>query len=104
MADGYRKFKANSAMLFGASVKKFCLLTSRLSLEALTKLAEEADQEAKVGGMAAGVVCVKVRRGRGQASPPLLVMTFDMFKRLRDQLTSGRRDDGISGNKSGSQE
>jgi hypothetical protein len=48
-----------------------CKLVRVLSLEALTKLAEVSD-----------VVCVKVRRGAGNPSPALVVMTFDNYRRL----------------------
>ena len=50
-----------------------CKLTKKLSLEALTKLAEESGVD---------VVCVKVRRGSGKTSPALVVMTFDNYRRL----------------------
>lgn len=55
----------------GVRVKGQCKLVKTLSLEALTKLAEEKDVD---------VVCVKVRRGRGCPSPGLVVMTFDKFQ------------------------
>jgi len=50
-----------------------CKLTKKLSLEALTKLAEESGVD---------IVCVKVRRGSGKPSPALVVMTFETYKRL----------------------
>jgi hypothetical protein len=50
-----------------------CKLVKTLSLEALTKLAEEPGVD---------VVCVKVRRGAGKPSPALVVMTFDNYQRL----------------------
>jgi hypothetical protein len=50
-----------------------CKLVKNLSLEALTKLAEEPGVD---------VVCVKVRRGTGNPSPALVVMTFDNYRRL----------------------
>lgn len=53
------------------TVKGQCKLVKRLSLEQLTRLAEAND-----------VVCVKVRRGAGRSSPPLVVMTFDQWRRL----------------------
>lgn len=48
-----------------------CKLVKRLSLEQLTQLAEKND-----------VVCVKVRRGSGVASPALVVLTFENWRRL----------------------
>ena len=50
-----------------------CKLVKTLSLEALTKLAEESGVD---------VVCVKVRRGSGKPSPALVVMTFENYRRL----------------------
>lgn len=50
-----------------------CKLVKSLSLETLTKLAEEPGVD---------VVCVKVRRGAGRPSPALVVMTFDNYRRL----------------------
>jgi len=55
----------------GQRVKGQCKLVKTLSLEGLTKLAEEPNVD---------VVCVKVRRGRGKPSPGLVVMTFDKFR------------------------
>jgi hypothetical protein len=54
-------------------VRGQCKLVKSLSLEALTKLAEEPGVD---------VVCVKVRRGTGKPSPALVVMTFENYKRL----------------------
>jgi len=50
-----------------------CKLVRVLSLEALTKLAEESGVD---------VVCVKVRRGSGKASPMLVVFTEENYRRL----------------------
>ena len=50
-----------------------CKLVRVLSLEALTKIAEEKDVD---------VVCVKVRRGSGKASPMLVVFTEENYRRL----------------------
>lgn len=52
-------------------VKGQCKLVKRMSLEVLTRLAEQND-----------VVCVKVRRGSGVPSPALVVMTFENWRRL----------------------
>ena len=58
-----------------------CKLVKSLSLEALTKLAEEMEEEAKKKGKI-GVVCTKVRRGSGKTSPTLVTMTEDCLKVL----------------------
>ena len=52
-----------------------CKLVKTLSLSALTYLAEEVD-----------IVCVKVRRGSGQPSEPLVVMTFAKFEKYRERM------------------
>lgn len=58
----------------------------KLSLEALTQLAEEMQVMGESLGKC-GSVCVKVRRGRGKKSPWLVVMTDDMFRKwFRDVL------------------
>ena len=60
----------------GLKIKGQCKLVKTLSLEALTKLAEETDVD---------VVCVKRRRGSGKKSSGLVVMTFENFQRLYGQ-------------------
>jgi hypothetical protein len=57
----------------GQRVHGQCKIVRTLSLEALTRLAEEPGVD---------VVCVKRRRGRGQSSPALVVFTFEAFTRL----------------------
>lgn len=67
-----------------------CKEVSKLSLSALTDLAEHVGQRASEWDELPftqdkiGVVCVKVRRGRGRPSQPLVVMTFEQFERLID--------------------
>jgi hypothetical protein len=56
-----------------------CKLVKVLSLEQLTSLAEEMQAEGSNKNKL-GVVCVKVRRGRGKPSPTLVVMTSTMFE------------------------
>lgn len=75
---GGARFWANSgersdleARINGVWVQGQCKLVKTLSLEALTKLAEEND-----------IVCVKVRRGRGRPSPALVVLTFETYALL----------------------
>jgi len=52
-----------------------------LSLEALTQLAEEMEREA-LPKFKAGVVVVKVRRGRGRHSPMLVVCTAAVWEAM----------------------
>jgi hypothetical protein len=77
-----KRFWANSGErldIEGEHIIGQCKLVKHLSLNALTKLAEEMTGQEKIG-----IVCVKVRRGCGQESAPLVVMTFDEFKRLQE--------------------
>ena len=100
MPDAWKIFEAESAALFGvhrawansghrldfprpdelddAPAIGQCKQVQRMSLEELTALAEEMEalglQSEKLG-----VVCIKVRRGKGKKSAPLVVMTFPMW-------------------------
>ena len=58
-----------------------CKLVKRLSLESLSQLAEEMEREA-LPQQKAGVVVVKVRRGRGRPSPLLVVCTEAVWRHL----------------------
>ena len=58
-----------------------CKLVKRLSLEALSRLAEEMEREA-LPRLKAGVVVVKVRRGRGRPYPLLVVCTEAVWRHL----------------------
>ena len=97
MADAaWKAFEREAAQLFGASRhwansgKRLdfesasyvgqCKLTKNLSLEQLTQLAEEVELAA--APTRAGVVVVKVRRGRGRPSPPLVVCTANVWRLL----------------------
>ncbi len=60
-----------------------CKLVKTLSLNALTALAEEEAATADGEKHTIGVVCVKVRRGSGQPSAPLVVMAFSQFEKLK---------------------
>jgi len=80
-----KRFWANSGerldfegAILGHAVRGQCKLVKTLSLEALTKLAEEKDVD---------VVCVKVRRGKGKYSPMLVVFTEENLQRLFDTIS-----------------
>lgn len=91
----WKKFEADSAAIFGGKrhwansgeredfetpwAVGQCKLVKALSLDALSKLAEEMEA-AGLTKKKLGVVCVKVRRGRGCQSAPLVVMTFRQFE------------------------
>jgi len=55
------------------AIRGQCKLVKRLSVEALTQLAEEPRVD---------VVCVKVRRGAGRRSAALVVFTVENYQRL----------------------
>jgi hypothetical protein len=65
-----------------------CKLVKVLSLEALTQLAEEMAREA-LPKQKAGVVVVKVRRGRGRPSPMLVVCTAPVWEALNGRAQAG---------------
>lgn len=65
-----------------------CKLVKTLSLEALTQLAEEMEREGRAANKL-GVVCVKIRRGRGTPSPMLVVVTAAQWR----AWVGGRRGD-----------
>lgn len=72
--EGYAKGPGTMLGLpYTNRVRGQCKLVKTMSLNALTKLAEEPGVD---------VVCVKVRRGAGKPSPALVVMTFENYKRL----------------------
>jgi hypothetical protein len=56
-------------------------LVKTCSLEALTQLAELVERQAALKAKA-GVVAIKVRRGRGKSSPLLMVVTAATWERL----------------------
>ena len=58
-----------------------CKLVKSLSLEALTKLAEEMERDGEAKKKI-GVVVTKVRRGSGKSSPTLITMTEMCLARL----------------------
>ena len=83
---GGARFWANSGerldfegTFLGQKIRGQCKNVQRLSLEALTKLAEEQNVD---------VVCVKVRRGRGKPSPMLIVFTESSLQRLLSGMIS----------------
>lgn len=80
---GGTRYPANSGHALdceGPGIVAQCKLVSRLSLEDLTQLAEVAAAQGSAKGKL-GVVAVKVRRGAGHPSPPLMVMTFEQWTR-----------------------
>lgn len=108
--EAWKQFEQESATLFhgkrfwansgeridfeGPLAKGQCKLVKSLSLEALTKLVEEVALDANQAHKS-GVVCVKVRRGKGKVSPPLVVMAFKDFNTyladyLDTQLTGAK--------------
>ncbi len=107
MAEQWKDFESYAAGLFGlhrcwansgerldfprpdelgsATALGQCKNTAKLSLNELTTLAEEMQAEGLTKQHhKLGVVCAKVRRGRGQKSSTLVVMTDDMWLWLVD--------------------
>lgn len=85
---GGARFWANAGGRFdfagtinGQSIKGQCKLVKALSLNELTKLAEEEGVD---------VVAVKVRRGSGRESAPLVVFTFAKYESLHRANVGGR--------------
>ncbi len=81
---GGKRYPANSGHeidVEGPLAVAQCKLVKRLSLEELSQLAETAASQGRPKGKL-GLVAVKVRRGKGVPSQGLVVMTFEMFKRI----------------------
>jgi len=62
-------------------------LVKTLSLNALTELAEEMEREA-LPKQKAGVVVVKVRRGKGRPSPILVVVTATVWEAINGKANA----------------
>ena len=95
--SAWKQFERDCAAFFGAGAKRYpantggradfegtavvgqCKLVKTMGLPELTRLAEEMANMAINGQI--GVVCVKLRRGRGRVSAPLIVMTFAQAER-----------------------
>lgn len=77
-----------------------CKLVKQMSLAELTALAEEVEREA-APKFKAGVVAVKLRRGRGRSSPMLLVVTEATWRRMNGGADDCAR--GMVGGESPSQ-
>ena len=87
---GGRRFFANSGAALdveSAGVVAQCKHVRVMSLEALSKLAEQAQREGQ-GKNKAGVVAIQVRRGRGKGSPILFVMTADVWELMNGTAAS----------------
>jgi hypothetical protein len=81
---GGKRYWANSGEAIDVeapTVVAQCKLVQRLSLEALSQLAELAASQGRPKGKL-GLVAVKVRRGAGIPSQGLIVMTFEMWRRM----------------------
>jgi len=81
---GGQRFWSNSGELLdfeGPTTVGQCKLVKQLSLSALSDLAEIAERQG-VQKFKAGVVAIKCRRGRGRASPLLIVMTETTWRAM----------------------
>ena len=87
LIDG-RRFWANSGEQIdveGASIVAQAKLVQRMSLEALTQLAETVEEQGRQRRKS-GIVAIKCRRGRGRPSPTLIVMTAQTWRVLYDKI------------------
>lgn len=90
--DG-RRFWSNSGEALDCAspyAQVQCKLVRVLPLEQLTQLAEAVELSAKAADKI-GVVAVKRRRGRGVASPTLIVLPLASWLRLRAHLPPALR-------------
>jgi tRNA(Met) C34 N-acetyltransferase TmcA len=81
---GGKRFWANSGEAIDVESAGYvaqCKLVRTCSLESLTQLAELVERQAALKAKA-GVVAIKVRRGRGKSSPLLMVVTAATWERL----------------------
>jgi len=82
---GGRRFAANSGAEIDAEGDLFvaqCKLVSRLSLEDVTRLALAAD-DAGTKRNKLGVVGIKLKQGKGHPATGLMVMTVDVWAKLK---------------------
>lgn len=81
---GGKRFWANSGEAIDVESDSYvaqCKLVQTCSLASLTELAEMVERQAALKNKA-GVVAIKLRRGRGRSSPMLLVVTAATWERL----------------------
>ena len=79
-----RRFPASSGGSIDCESDRFivqCKLLKTCSLETLTQLVEQTDADGQRTGKL-GLVAIKRRRGRGQPSPTLVVLTDRAFAAL----------------------
>lgn len=60
-----------------------CKEVQRISLESVTALVEEMEAEATKARKLLGIVALKVRRGSGRRSEPVIAMSLASWERLR---------------------
>jgi hypothetical protein len=91
---GGRRFWANSGESIDVESDGYVAqakLVRVCSLAALTELAEIVERQAALKNKA-GVVAIKLRRGRGRPSPTLLVVTAATWERLNGTADPTRPD------------
>ncbi len=64
-----------------------CKLLQNCSLQALTELVEETHALAQAKGKR-GMVCIKVRRGKGKPSPILCVLTSEQWRSVNEEASA----------------
>lgn len=81
---GGHRYWANSGEEIDCESERFvvqCKHVKTMSLGAMTRLALQAESDAKESGKV-GIVAAKQRLGYGVRTPTLMIMTADEFKRL----------------------
>lgn len=84
---GGKRYPANLGASVDCESDRFvtqCKLVQRMSLEEISALTEDVTAEGltRHNEPKLGLLCIKVRRGKGKPSPVLVVMTSETFTRL----------------------
>jgi hypothetical protein len=97
---GGKRFWANSGEAIDCESDGYVAqakLVKTCSLAALTALAEMVERQAALKNKA-GVVAIKLRRGRGRSSPMLLVVTAATWERMNGANLEEPQKEGRTGN------
>jgi hypothetical protein len=96
---GGRRHWSNSGQQIDVESERYiaqCKHVQTCSLEQLTQLAEQVEREAALRSKA-GVVAIRCRRGKGKASPTLMVMTAATWERLHGRADQQHASPGHPG-------
>ncbi len=87
---GGRRYPANLGELVDCESERFvaqCKHVARMSLSEIASLAETAAQQGAARSGKIGTVCIRIRRGRGNDSTTVVVMTDHSFRSLLNSVT-----------------